>query len=93
MYVLLADVNEDEFQNAQELASVWGEIRTDIEQQGGDLMDAYALIGSHDFLLLVDVDDPEAALRIAIAVERHGIDTTTTQGFAIERLARIIEDI
>lgn len=33
-YVALADVNESEFQNVQELAAIWGDVRADVEDLG-----------------------------------------------------------
>jgi uncharacterized protein with GYD domain len=92
-YVLLADVDADEFQNPQELAAVWGDLRTDIERLDGELADAYAIIGEYDFLMLVDVPDPESALRVTIAVERHGIRTKAMRGFEIDQLADIVADV
>lgn len=92
-YVLLANVHEGEFQNPQELASVWGELRSDIEAQGGELAGAYALLGEYDFLLLVDVENAEAALRVTVAVERHGVDIRAMEGFSIDQLTDIVEDI
>lgn len=92
-YAVLATVNEHEFQNAQELTAVWGDVRNDVESIGGDLVASYALLGSFDFLLLFEADDPEMALQIAIATERYGVDTHTMAAFPVEQLAEIVDDV
>lgn len=92
-YVGLIDVNEPEIQNVQELASIWGDIRSDVESQGGELLDTYALLGSRDFLVLFEADDEEAALKIAVAMERYGLDMETMQAVALDRLGELVEEI
>jgi len=92
-YTVLADVNEGEFQNPQELVSIWGAIREDIERLGGDLGESHALVGRYDFQLTFEVDDDDAAMQIALAIERHGLDTETMRAVPIERMGELIEDV
>lgn len=92
-YVVLADVRSGEVQNPQELGSIWGEIRGEIEDAGGTPGESYVLAGEYDFLLTYDVDDTEMALKVAIAIERHGLDTRTMPGVPIERLGDLVEDV
>jgi uncharacterized protein with GYD domain len=91
-YTVLADVNEREFQNAQELVTIWGDIREDVERLGGELVDSYALVGGYDFLVTFEVDDEDAALQIAVAIERYGLDTETMRAVPIERMGELVED-
>lgn len=92
-YTILADVNEQEFQNPQELATVWGEIRNDVERLGGEMTEGYALLGGYDFQLTFEVEEEEDAIQIALAVERHGLDTTTMRAFSVDRLGELVDDI
>lgn len=92
-YMTLADVHEQEFQNPQELATIWGDIATDIEEIGGELRESYAVMGAHDFVLIYEVDDADAAIQVAIAAERYGIDATSMQLFPVDRLSELVEDI
>lgn len=92
-YSVLADVNENEFQNPQELVTVWADIREDIERLGGELLDSYALIGGYDFQVTYEVDDEDAAIQIAMAVERHGLDTHTMRALPIDRLGELVDDV
>ena len=92
-YTVLADVNEREFQNPQELISIWGDIREDIQRLGGELVDSYALIGGFDFLVTFEVEEEDAAMQIAMAIERHGLDTQTMRAMSIDRMGELVEDI
>ncbi|PSQ04049.1 gyd domain protein [Halobacteriales archaeon QS_6_71_20] len=93
IYTVLADVNEDQFQNPQELVSVWGDIREDVQRLGGELRESYALVGTSDFLVTFEVEEEDAAIQIAIAIERHGLDTETMRAVPIERMSDIVDDI
>jgi len=92
-YTVLADANEAQFQNPQELVSIWGDVREDIERLGGELGESYALVGAYDFQLTFEVPDEEAALQIAIAIEGHGLDTETMRAVPIERMGELVEDV
>lgn len=92
-YMILADVDEQEFQNPQELASIWGDIATDVEEVGGEMLESYAVMGGHDFVIIYDVDDAESAFQVAVAVERYGIDTTSMRLFPVDRLGEIVDDV
>lgn len=92
-YTVFADVDEREFQNTQELATVWADVESDISRFDGELESAYAVLGSYDFQFTYRVDDPESAMKIAFAIERHGLDTTTHQVAEVDRLGDLVEDI
>ncbi|XVH30611.1 GYD domain-containing protein [Haloferacaceae archaeon DSL9] len=92
-YMALIDVNEQEIQNVQTLAVIWGDIRNDIEELGGELRDAYAILGERDFLVLFDADTMEMAMQISIAMERYGLDTQTMELLPVDDLGKIVEDI
>lgn len=92
-YTVLADVNERQFQNPQELIAIWGEIRGDIERTGGELVDSYALLGEYDFQLTFRVPDEDAAMQIALVIEGYGLDTKTMRSFPVDRLGELVDDI
>ncbi|MBX0294479.1 GYD domain-containing protein [Haloarcula nitratireducens] len=92
-YSVLADVNEQEIQNAQELVSIWGDVQQDIEDLGGELLDSYALAGSYDFLLTFEVPDEDTVLQASIAIERYGLDTETMRAVPTERFGELVMDI
>ena len=92
-YVVLADVRPEEFQNAQELASIWGEIESEIREAGGEPGESYAVAGEYDFLLTYDVEDTETAMKVVIAIERHGLDTQTMPAVPVGGLGEIVDDV
>lgn len=92
-YTLLADLNEQQFQSPQEIGVIWGEIREDIERLGGEVLDSYVLIGSYDFQIMFAVEDADAVLQIAMAIQRHGLDTKTMRAVSVDRLGELAKDV
>jgi len=91
-YAAFANVETGEFQNAQELASIWGDLRQDLETRDCELRDAYVLLGERDVLLLFDADDRQAALEASIAAERYGIEMQTMEAMHVDDLGQLVEE-
>ncbi|MFB6270269.1 MAG: GYD domain-containing protein [Halobacterium sp.] len=91
-YAAFANVETGEFQNAQELASIWGDLRQDLKTRDCELRDAYVLLGERDVLLLFDADSREAALEASIAAERYGIELQTMEAMHVDELGELVED-
>ena len=92
-YMALVDVVDAQVQNAQELASTWGDIRNDIADVGGEMRDAYAILGEHDFLVLFDAPDRDHALQISLIVERRGLDMQTMEILPVDHFGELVNDI
>jgi uncharacterized protein with GYD domain len=92
-YITEVDVHEAEYQNPQELVSIWGSIREEIRELGGEVVDTHAVLGDYDFLIVYSVDDQERAFQVSQAIERHGLDTKTMQGLPIDRIGELVEDV
>jgi uncharacterized protein with GYD domain len=92
-YIAQIDVNEDEFQNPQELVSAWGTIREDVERLGGEILQTYAVLGSYDFHLAFEVESGEVAFQVSQAIERHGLDTETDRTLPLDRIGELVDDI
>ncbi|MFC3478431.1 GYD domain-containing protein [Halobacterium litoreum] len=92
-YAAFANVETGEFQNAQELASIWGDLRQDLETRNCELRDAYVLLGERDVLLLFDAADRQAALEASIAAERYGIEMQTMEAMHVDDLGEIVEEL
>lgn len=92
-YAALVDVREDEVQNLQRLATVWTEVEADVEELGGELADAYALLGRHDYLLLLEMPSRAEALQAALTVERHGLDMETLEAVPVSELGSLVEEL
>jgi uncharacterized protein with GYD domain len=92
-WVALVDVNEPEIQNVQELASIWGELRHDVQDHGGELREAYALLGSRDFLVLFEAETRNDAFKIAVGAERYGLDVETMQAIPLDEMGELVDEI
>lgn len=92
-YAALIDVREDEVKNLQRLATVWTDVRAEVEELDGELLDAYALLGRHDYLILLDVPNRGAALQASLTVERHGLDMESMAAIPVEDLGELVEDV
>lgn len=92
-YMILADVESGDFQNVQEWATNWGEITDEIRRFDGEILDAHVVLGEHDFEFIYEAPDEEAALQIAIAIERYGLDTQTHQLIDVERMGSLTDEI
>jgi uncharacterized protein with GYD domain len=90
-YASLVDVRTD-FQNAQELTSVWGDIRMDLEDQNAELEHTYGILGEYDFLVIMQAPDRDAAYQAGVALERHGLNAQTMEIMPTEELAQVVDD-
>ncbi|PSP81567.1 gyd domain protein [Halobacteriales archaeon QS_1_68_20] len=91
-YVSMVTVEDREFQNVQELASIWGEIRRELEEFEVDVIDTYAVLGSYDFLLIFDAPDRDTVFQAAITIEGYGMDLQTMEITHTDRFADLVDD-
>ncbi|WP_160135111.1 GYD domain-containing protein [Halococcus salsus] len=80
-WVALVEAVDAEFQNLQELASLWGDISLELEDVDAELADTYALLGRYDFLVVFEV---------STAAARHGLDMDTMEGVPIEEFGALV---
>lgn len=91
-YASLVTVDDD-FQNVQELASLWGDVRTELESLNAELENTYAMLGEYDFLVIMDVPDRESAYQVALTMEGHGLDMQTMEIVPTDEFANLVEDL
>lgn len=93
-WVSLVEVTDAEFQNLQELTSIWGDIRLEAEEINAEIeiTETYALLGRYDFLLVFEAPDRDAVFQLSLAVERQGLDMTTMEGVPIDHFADLVAD-
>lgn len=92
-YITRIDVNENEFQNPQELIAVWGTIRNEIEELGGEVLQTYVVLGDYDFHLSFEVENGEDAFQVSQVIEGHGLDTETMRTLPVERVGELVDDL
>ncbi|MFP8955742.1 GYD domain-containing protein [Natrialbaceae archaeon A-CW3] len=93
LYASAVEVTDRDVQNAQELASIWGEIRAELESHDAELIDSYAVLGGYDFLVIFEAPDTEAAFTAAVTLHRHGLDAETMGLLDTDQFANIVDEI
>ncbi len=92
-YVSLVQTAERDVQNAQELASIWGEIRTEIADHEAELLASYAVLGEWDFLVVFDAPDREGAFKAALTLRRHDLSAQTMPVTDTDAFAHLVDEI
>ncbi|RQG97860.1 GYD domain-containing protein [Natrarchaeobius chitinivorans] len=92
-YASLITIDDRNVQNAQELASIWGEIRTEFDQHSATLKESYAILGEHDFLIVFEADDREAAFKSALTLRRHGLEGQTMAIVDTDEFSQLVDEI
>jgi uncharacterized protein with GYD domain len=65
-----------------------------IKQLGGEVMAMYAMLGEADLLLVVDLPDIAAAMKVSLALTKmSGIAFTTCPAISVEEFDRLITQI
>lgn len=91
-YISRVSVAGEEYQNPQELVTIWGDIRADVERLDGEISETYAVFGEYDFHIVLRVPDRDSAFEVTQIIERHGLDTATMQAIPLEHLGEIVDD-
>jgi uncharacterized protein with GYD domain len=91
-WLSLVEVDGAEFQDLQELASLWGDISLELEEIDAEIVETYALLGRFDFLLVFEAPDRDSVFELALAAERHGLDMTTMEGVPIEHFGSLVDE-
>ncbi|MEM4782403.1 MAG: GYD domain-containing protein [Halalkalicoccus sp.] len=91
-YASLVDVEDRKFQNVQELASLWGEIRTELERFDVRIEESYAVLGEYDFILIFEAPDRDSVVQAALTIQGYGLDMQTMEVTPTEHFADLVED-
>lgn len=84
---------EQNYQNVQELASIWGDIRNELETHEAKLEETYAILGEYDFLLVIDAADRDSAYQASLCIERYGLDMQTMEIIPMNEFANLVNDL
>jgi uncharacterized protein with GYD domain len=91
-WLALVEADGAEFQDLQELASLWGDISIELEEIDAEIIETYALLGRYDFLLVFEAPDRNAVFEVSLAAERHGLDMSTMEGVPIEHFGDLVTE-
>jgi uncharacterized protein with GYD domain len=79
-------------QNVQKMASVWGDLDTEVREYGAELEQSYAILGEYDFMVVMEAPDRDTAFRASLAIENQGFDSQTMEIIPVEDFADLVED-
>ena len=71
-YILLSNLTAEGRKKVKENPQRIKEVNKEIEEFGAKVLDQYALIGSYDFLNILEAPDNEAILRVAVELGSRG---------------------
>ena len=92
-YASLVETGSRDVQNAQDLATIWGEVRAEIADHDAELVDAYAVLGQYDFIVIFEAADRESAYKTALTFRRHGLDGSTMDVMDTEAFGALVDDL
>ena len=91
-YAGLVDVEDREFQNVQELASLWGEIRTELERFDVTIEESYAVLGEYDFIVVFEAPKRDSVMQAALTIQGYGLDMQTMEVTDTDHFAELVAD-
>jgi len=91
-YVILANYTEQGAKRIREIGKATEQWKDDIEKAGGKLVSFYSLMGSYDFVVIVEYPNDESALQRLLSLAMRGdFKTTTCKAFSSEEYAKIVK--
>jgi uncharacterized protein with GYD domain len=92
-FVALIEMTDSSAQNVQELASVWGEVQTELDEIDASIQEAYAVLGEFDFLVTFEGPATETAFETEVVLERHGLRVQTLPMIETTAFSELVEDM
>lgn len=91
-YALLADIRTRDVQNPQDLAAIWGPIRQECTDVGAEITHSFAVLGEHDFLVLLDAPTRDICFKASLIIERHGFNVQSMEVVPTDEFGKLVED-
>lgn len=92
-YAVLAELEDIDAQNLQELTAIWGEIESECEAMGVDIEEVYVSLGPYDFLILLDAPSRDRVLKAALVMTRLGLNVMSMGIIPKDQFAEIVKDM
>lgn len=65
-----------------------------VKQHGGEVKSAYALLGKHDLVLIVDLPTLNQAIQVSVALAKlTGISFSTAPAVSVETFDKLMENV
>jgi uncharacterized protein with GYD domain len=78
IYISLLKMTPEGARDIKGLPARFEEFRKNLENTGGRLVGAYAVMGQYDYVAIVDVPDDATAMSLALKVSQKGTSATQT---------------
>jgi len=65
-YVVLSKLDEGGVERIKNDPSILTDVQEEVEALGGEVIDQYALLGSFDFMIIVEAQDNETVARMSV---------------------------
>lgn len=93
-YVSLLKMTPEGARDIKGLPGRFNDFRKNVEKVGGRLVGAYALMGSYDYVAVVDVPDDATAVSLALKVAQRGTSTTQTmRAIPMEEFVKLVDQL
>lgn len=93
-YLSLLTMTPEGARDIKGLPGRFNDFRKNVEKVGGRLIGAYALMGSYDYVALVDVPDDATAVSLALRVAQRGTSTTQTmRAIPMEEFVKLVDQL
>jgi uncharacterized protein with GYD domain len=87
LYVMLMNLTDKGLQQVHAMTKLMGEVKKLVEERGGKLHAAYAVLGRHDIVAIVEAPDNKTITRIsALIVASGNFRAETFPAVSIEEL-------
>jgi uncharacterized protein with GYD domain len=93
-YISLLKMTAEGARDIKGLPGRFDAFRKNLEQAGGRLIGAYAVMGEYDYVAIVDVPDDAAAISLALKVAQRGTSTThTLRAMPMEEFVKLVNKL
>jgi uncharacterized protein with GYD domain len=92
-YVLLSNLTDEGRKTLKERPERLKEVNQEIEKMGARVVTQYAVLGSYDFVNIVEAPSNEVIARISVELSSRGtVQLTTLPAMTIDDFARMVKE-
>jgi uncharacterized protein with GYD domain len=93
-YVSLLKMTPEGARDIKNLPARFEDFRKNLENAGGRLVGAYAVMGEYDYVAIVDVPDDATAISLALKVAQRGTSATQTmRAMPMEEFVQLVKKL
>ena len=94
IFVHLCKGTPEGFKTLKDLPGRWTDVKKRVQEAGGKILGAYALMGRYDYLLITDLPDVKAALSGVLKTAMKGTVTFETLGaLPLDEFVKLVKEL